>query len=579
MACTALRTSLTMLSLTALAAIAAGHRPPQYQILADKYAPAAPEVSEVVAALQLPPEIHVTQHHVVPLPRRAALPAGDAQHQTALLIREGRRAAAQLSAAQPVDSVAASSKGDTSLLSPAMDTLTAPSSVAAMGSPHSLEQDFTIEGTKGKLSCPFSRMREDAADADKAGHPTPHQSAEPICPTMLEEKTQATSRRPSTAPSAAAAAAAAKCPIRFMDQCSPEEIARYVETNKHKIPRSHEVCVRRYQRNEEQIRKLDAKYGNLVSMIEDLSHLHQPMLPSSSAVAENGLGDEEDEDHAPDQEVEADGAARDGHGAGAIERVETWAQTVVASDPEQHASDAEATDAEADRTSHFDRPMKEIRVGESPSRPWGISVPVDPAVYNTAGPPRPESPAAAPVHAQAAPHDMGQGAVTPGGEAAPKKCPFDHTKLGFSAGSPFGQVSARDAADVLGPLGGHVGGTAGRADMVSDRPQTPAKPRVNAPQPPTFMDSFHAFPQMRQDENTRSSRGQEQQTRGMGVGGGTAGQRQSPPQPQPQPQSQPQRQPQPQPQMVFNISGPVFIGYPMEQAVQLMQQLQPGRYL
>jgi hypothetical protein len=31
------------------------------------------------------------------------------------------------------------------------------------------------------------------------------------------------------------------------------------------------------------------------------------------------------------------------------------------------------------------------------------------------------------------------------------------------------------------------------------------------------------------------------------------------------------------PQMVFNISGPVFIGYPMEQAMQLMQTWQQGR--
>lgn len=35
----------------------------------------------------------------------------------------------------------------------------------------------------------------------------------------------------------------------------------------------------------------------------------------------------------------------------------------------EHDNDEEA------RKSHFDRPLKEIRVGESPSRPWGISVP------------------------------------------------------------------------------------------------------------------------------------------------------------------------------------------------------------
>ncbi|CRK12934.1 hypothetical protein BN1723_017316, partial [Verticillium longisporum] len=74
---------------------------------------------------------------------------------------------------------------------------------------------------------------------------------------------------------------AAKCPIRYLDQHSPEEIAHYVETHKHELPRSHEVCVRRYQRSEDQIRKLDAKYGNLVSMVQCLSTLHKPMLPTS----------------------------------------------------------------------------------------------------------------------------------------------------------------------------------------------------------------------------------------------------------------------------------------------------------
>ena len=31
---------------------------------------------------------------------------------------------------------------------------------------------------------------------------------------------------------------------------------------------------------------------------------------------------------------------------------------------------------EEERVSHFDRPMKDVRVGESPSRPWGIQVPI-----------------------------------------------------------------------------------------------------------------------------------------------------------------------------------------------------------
>ena len=60
-------------------------------------APGVPEVSETLAKLQIPPDFHyppATTTSVVPLPRHAQ--AGTGQHQVALLIREGRRAAQQL---------------------------------------------------------------------------------------------------------------------------------------------------------------------------------------------------------------------------------------------------------------------------------------------------------------------------------------------------------------------------------------------------------------------------------------------------------------------------------------------------
>ena len=56
------------------------------------------------------------------------------------------------------------------------------------------------------------------------------------------------------------------------------------------------------------------------------------------------------------------------------ERVEHWTETLL---PE--------------RDGHFERPLKEVRVGESPSRPWGISLPLDhptgelPAQHGPAG--------------------------------------------------------------------------------------------------------------------------------------------------------------------------------------------------
>lgn len=146
-----------------------------------------------------------------------------------------------------------------------------------------------------------------------------------------------------------------KCPIRMLDERSPEEIAQFFENHKHEIPRSHEICVRRYQSNSQTIRELDAKYGNLANMIKGLGVKHQPLLPSK----------EDDEEDNADMETKS------------MQKVESWAHNVdvapggadMAHDSKTHLSGSD------DRHGHFDRPLKEIRVGESPSRPWGISVP------------------------------------------------------------------------------------------------------------------------------------------------------------------------------------------------------------
>ena len=145
-----------------------------------------------------------------------------------------------------------------------------------------------------------------------------------------------------------------KCPIRMLDERSPEEIAQFFENHKHEIPRSHEICVRRYQSNSQAIRELDAKYGNLANMIKGLGMKHQPLLPSK---------DDEEDDPAMDTK--------------SMRKVESWAHNVDAvhegadmlNESHSHLSGLD------DRRGHFDRPLKEIRVGESPSRPWGISVP------------------------------------------------------------------------------------------------------------------------------------------------------------------------------------------------------------
>lgn len=146
-----------------------------------------------------------------------------------------------------------------------------------------------------------------------------------------------------------------KCPIRMLDERSPEEIAQFFENHKHEIPRSHEICVRRYQSNSQTIRELDAKYGNLANMIKGLGMKHQPLLPSK----------EDDEE---------DAAAMD---TKSMRKVENWAHNVnVVHEGADLSNDTETHDSGPDdRQGHCDRPLKEIRVGESPSRPWGISVP------------------------------------------------------------------------------------------------------------------------------------------------------------------------------------------------------------
>lgn len=439
----------------------------QYQYLADKYAPGAPKVSETLAKLQLPPTL---EHHIpdtssaIPLPK--PVKSGTSQHQIALLIREGRKAVQQLAASIiDVGKVSRSSK-ETSL-SRRTETMTTISTA--------LEQDFTVEGRKGLLACPFSPVpeTEDPRSVEEAdlshdltgttADPTPHKSSDPICVAMLEGTTSVH------------APAASKCPIRYLDSHSPEEIARYVETHKHEIPRSHEVCVGRYQKNEEQIRKLDAKYGNLVSMINDLSMLHQPMLPSA-------VGEDADEvDNLSNQ------------------RVENWAQTVTPSDPEQ----ANEAPVDEDRENHFDRPLRDVRVGESPSRPWGISVPLATA-FNAEDAERPSSPPPAPPVAP----------QTPKEPSGPRKCPFDHTKM------PFSKVDETLHQD---DRLHHEGGPSVKSQA----------PRFSPPHPmPTFVNPAEMA--MPQAEETSAA----------------------------------------QPQMVFNISGPVLIGYPMEQALEFMQRYQ-----
>ncbi|CAM1506521.1 Fc.00g061620.m01.CDS01 [Cosmosporella sp. VM-42] len=450
----------------------------QFQYLADKYAPAAPEIAETLAKLQPPPQTVVDSSLPVPLPKSNDR---SSQHQIALVIRDGRRVANQLVSLGDASKTTASSRETFSQTSHAETSMST-----------TLEQDFTVEGKKGHLQCPFSKPASASAEQqDGVADLTPHHSMDPICAAMYAE---------STSQPAPANGSGGKCPIRYLDKHSPEEVAHYVETHKHELPRSHEVCLRRYQHNEDQIKKIDSKYGDIVSMIEGLGQLHQPMLPEA----------EEAQQHSDMEQV-------------SNERVENWAQAVsVNTNPEENQDSTEMVDG--DRQSHFDRPLKEVRVGESPSRPWGIHVPV----YEPSGrdDEQPASPPPAPVR-MPSPVRSTQTSVK-----SPRKCPFDHTKFSALAG-----------LDPPHKLEAH-------------RPPTPEVPQMSlSPTKESFSPVKERFSPTKQPFSPIKE---------------TAPPHQSPPQPPAFINPDAVKAAGNMPQMIF--TGPVFIGYPMEQAIQFMNQ-------
>lgn len=354
-----------------------------------------------------------------------------------------------------------------------------------------MERDFTTAGTPSKLGCPF---------ASGAGRGSP--LATPRSSTSRMSLRGRRSARPSftdpiraeicgndPAPaSESIEGSAAVCPIRFLDQHAPEEVAKYFENHKHEIPRSHEVCIKRFQSNTESIRQLDRKYGNLVSMIQGLGQKHQEFLPPEP----------EDDQEEPKSEPEAKTEAK----------VETWAKAVTASLGDATPEEAESLQNGLDeaRTAHFDRPLKEIRVGESPSRPWGISIP---AKYTDAE--SSSSVGSAPTASPPLPLETGRPVTeTP---RVPPRCPFDHSALGKTSGIKEGEKEGAGA-------------------RVFERQRD-----AQIPQAPSL-----------EPASARETR-----------------------------QYKPEAEPTPAkmvPQMVFN--GPVFLGYPPDQIVSLLQSSNLG---
>jgi hypothetical protein len=289
-----------------------------------------------------------------------------------------------------------------------------------------MERDFTTPGTPGRLKCPFVPRGKvvsikPPSTTDHRGMSTPRSSMSRMSPNGKRSKrssfhdpirAEICGQPVSTPPSIEGSVPL--CPIRFLDQHSPEEVAQYFEKHKHELPRSHEVCVKRYQANEASIRRLDSKYGNLINMIQGLGVKHQPMLP------------EVDDEFAVEDEPEL---------ATPKDRVTSWAKAVsVSLDPEEHApDDVVVVDADDERESRFDRSLKDVRVGESPSRPWGITVPARYTGDNVDAASTKSDPTASPLETP-----LLQQQETP----AKAKCPFDPSTMLGAMPSPHGKTSA-----------------------------------------------------------------------------------------------------------------------------------------
>jgi hypothetical protein len=230
-----------------------------------------------------------------------------------------------------------------------------------------LERDFTTNGTPGKLGCPFAaRNGRKSSNASIRGGTMSRSSIsrgsigrrskrasfhDPISADM-------TGLRPKTA-DGSVEGSVPLCPIRFLEQHSPEEVAQYFEKHKHELPRSHETCIKRFQENDVALKNLDSKYSSMVFMLNDLGKKHAPLLPEPDDVAV----DDEDGDEMP---------------ANPASKVERWAQDVEEPDVDHDiGAEKNEIEVEEERKSRFDRSLKDVQLGESPSRPWGIHVPED----------------------------------------------------------------------------------------------------------------------------------------------------------------------------------------------------------
>jgi hypothetical protein len=197
-------------------------------------------------------------------------------------------------------------------------------------------------------------------------------------------------------------------------------------------------------------------------------------------------------------------------------KVEKWAKRVSASLEgalSPHEEEPVEQPLDEARSGHFDRPFKEVRVGESPSRPWGITIP---AKYTNAE--SSSSVGSAPTASPPLPLEA-EAAIdkTP---KQPGKCPFDHKAMAKMAEQRASQPAPHS-------------------------PSLPAQPAPSTFQPPPPRSEPRVEP------------------------------RDEPPPPQAaEPRAKEQDTPRVVPQMIFN--GPVFLGYPPDQLIALLQNSNLG---
>lgn len=360
-----------------------------------------------------------------------------------------------------------------------------------------LEQDFTTNGAQGNLDCPFSKPQTPVATDAMDGGPGPPVQAD-ICGNddLDPIKAEQDERRSSTTPSARTSQSQCieRCPIRFLNKHSPEEITEFVERHKHELPRSHITCLNRFQKDPQNI---DAKYGGFANVISGLSIKHQPYLRHH-----------EGNTVISDKRESADSST-------STQRVEKWAENVDPVAPGLNpATPIEHEHDDDNRESRFDRPLREVRLGESPSRPWGMHVPITAQQVN----------APAPISGSV-PDPMGAD-ISPL-EKAPTEAPAK------PAGCPFGHGAPKPKA----------------ADPPAAPASNPAPASTRTPNPALLASPWaNSWGRDETDDNTKAEK----------VEDTTAKTAKTDTTPMPS-------------HVTFN--GPVFFGYSAEQTASLLQQL------